>query len=462
MNSLSCFLFSVFLSVTLVVSNKVVTKQGAATVIPRGSSPTVVASPQVVSDPCVGRIAFFSSRDLNGNGEIYIMNSDGTGQTRLTNHSAIDSRPSWSPDGARIAFQSDRDNLANGRTDIYTMKADGTDIVRLTTNPSFDDSPVWSPDGTKIAFLSARDDPNNNIRQLYLMNADGSGQIAITVGSSVQNASWSPDSNTIAFSAYPGDQPSLDIFTVKLNPREFHRLTSDLDDDSDPAWSPDGQQIAYTHVHPVAGQRPDIFVMNTDATNKKNLTNSSDRTDTNAAWSPDGSAIAFSSAIGFESQEVFLMYPDGSGPTNLTNNPSSDIGPAWQPMPSAAPCLLTEPGTDHAVAFDSVNLTRDPFTVNTTYNFSQDHFRRVGVFAKNIKLLPGEGAPAFTARVEDGQHRIVPLTVEFAGQSSAFPWLTQINLKLTDEVRNAGDLRVSITYHSQDSNKPFFSMASEP
>jgi Tol biopolymer transport system component len=85
------------------------------------------------------RIAFFSDRDENG--EIYVMNADGSNQQCLTNHPAGDSIPSWSPDGSRIAFFSWRD----GNSEIYVMDADGSNQQRLTSNTARDGEPSWSP-----------------------------------------------------------------------------------------------------------------------------------------------------------------------------------------------------------------------------------------------------------------------------------------------------------------------------
>jgi hypothetical protein len=96
------------------------------------------------------KIVFTSNRD--GNEEIYSMNADGTGQTRLTNDPANDYGPYWSPDGSKIVFQSERD----GNSEIYVMNADGTGQTRLTNNPAVDSSPAWSPDGSQIAFHSDR------------------------------------------------------------------------------------------------------------------------------------------------------------------------------------------------------------------------------------------------------------------------------------------------------------------
>ena len=85
------------------------------------------------------KIAFKSDRD--GNEEIYVMNADGTEQTRITDNQADDTDPTWSPDGRRIAFLSDRD----GNREIYVMNADGNEQTRLTMNLGFYEEPEWSP-----------------------------------------------------------------------------------------------------------------------------------------------------------------------------------------------------------------------------------------------------------------------------------------------------------------------------
>ena len=116
------------------------------------------------------QIAFVSSRD--GNREIYVKNSRGSGIVRLTNNNYIDSVPDWSPDGDKIAFASNRD----GDYEIYIMKADGSGIVRLTNDDCSDLNPAWSPDGERIAFYSDRD----RNRELYVMNADSSNVTRLT------------------------------------------------------------------------------------------------------------------------------------------------------------------------------------------------------------------------------------------------------------------------------------------
>jgi len=120
-------------------------------------------------------------------GEIYVMNADGTGETRLTNNAYLDNFPVWSPDGTKIAFISDRLDNPSQEIDIYIMNAvDGSDQTRLTfTNK--DNQPAWSPDGKKIVFTSARD----GIGNIYVMNADGSEQTRLTTNGAA-SPSWCP------------------------------------------------------------------------------------------------------------------------------------------------------------------------------------------------------------------------------------------------------------------------------
>ena len=141
------------------------------------ATPTSVPTPMPRGDstlprwsPDGQRIAFVSNRD--GNVEIYLMNADGTGVTRLTNHGSEDSRPSWSPNGQQIAFDSNRD----GNVEIYLMNADGSGLARLTDHPARDGHSVWSPDGRHIAFFSERDGD----LQIYVMRHDGTGVTKLT------------------------------------------------------------------------------------------------------------------------------------------------------------------------------------------------------------------------------------------------------------------------------------------
>src|SRR2546423_8170263 len=82
--------------------------------------------------------------------EIYVINSDGTGLTRLTNDGFDDYAPHWSPDGTKIVFNKHLTGPSNN--EIFVMNADGTNPVDLTNNPGQDARPSWSPDGKRIVF----------------------------------------------------------------------------------------------------------------------------------------------------------------------------------------------------------------------------------------------------------------------------------------------------------------------
>ena len=119
------------------------------------------------------RIAFESDRD--GDTEIFVMNADGTGVRQLTHNDAQDWAPLWSPDGTRIAFDSDLygadhgDGSAYGAADVLIMNADGSGVRRLTNHDAYDSGGFWSPDGTQIVFSSDR----YGDMEIFVIDVDG-------------------------------------------------------------------------------------------------------------------------------------------------------------------------------------------------------------------------------------------------------------------------------------------------
>jgi len=126
-----------------------------------------------------------------------------------------------------------------------------------------------------------------------------------------------------------------------------------------------------------------------------------------------------------------------------------------------SPRLFTQEGTDIAIALDSVTMAPDPFPLVNPFNFSSDHRTRIMLFAANLQLNPGETSAAVTAQAEDSLHRVYPLTVEFLGTVPEFDWLTQINVRLADELANIDQVWVSITYRGATSNKAVIKLGSE-
>ncbi|MGC8718102.1 MAG: carboxypeptidase regulatory-like domain-containing protein [bacterium] len=123
--------------------------------------------------PDGSKILFGSYRDSNNNYEIYIMDIDGSNQTRLTDsHSAPDQCPRFSPNGSKIVFHSARGGYYN----IWIMDSDGSNLTKLTDTSVYDGYPCFSYEGGKIAFESG----NTGSREIYIMNVDGTNPINIT------------------------------------------------------------------------------------------------------------------------------------------------------------------------------------------------------------------------------------------------------------------------------------------
>lgn len=266
-----------------------------------------------------GKIAFAS--DLDGDYEIYVMNPDGGGQTRLTDNSGEDIDPSWSPDGTRLAFVSARD----GNTEIYVMNADGSNQTRLTTDPADDLAPVWSPDGVRIAFASGR----NGNDEIYVMNADGSGQTNLSNDPADDTApTWSPDNARLAFaSARDGN---FEIYVMNADGGNQTRLTNNPADDLNPAWSP--MKITFQSNR---DGNDELYVINPDGSSQERLTNDP-ALDIDPARSSDGARVVFASTRD-GNLEIYALDSSGSLLTKLTSNEASDFQPAVQPLDANQP-----------------------------------------------------------------------------------------------------------------------------
>ena len=228
--------------------------------------------------------------DRDGNGEVYLMNADGSNPVNLTNFGANDSFPSWSSDETKIVFQSDRD----GNSEIYSMSADGTDLVRLTDHPANESQPRWSPDGSKILFQTDRDGNS----EIYVMNADGSDPTNLTNHPAVEiEASWSPDGSKIVFDS-TRDGGNLQLYVMNTDGSNQFRLVSHSEYHGFPHWSPDGRKIAFTSTR--EANNSELYVMDADGTNIVRMTHNP-IWDGFPRWGPDMRKIAF------------LSYRDGNG-----------------------------------------------------------------------------------------------------------------------------------------------------
>jgi uncharacterized repeat protein (TIGR01451 family) len=332
---------------TYALTAKATDNNGASTI---SNSVSITVTPSSVA---IGKIAFASNRD--GWDQIYLMNTDGTSQTCLSNGAYNDESPKWSPDNSHIAFQSDRDFQNDGDSpiygmDIYIMNWDGSGVSRLTSSTYDDINPVWSPDGTKIAFQSFRNGLNY---QIYVMNADGSGQVNISNNNANETQpSWSPDGTKIAFASDRDQAGFSSIYVMSANGSNQTRVTLSGTGllDEQPAWSPDGMKLAFITTRDstvvtwdewLQGQlvvktklliNKEVYVMNADGSSQIRLTNIMGNDDS-PVWSPDGTRIAFRSDRDRNccdpSEQIWMMNGDGSNQVNLSNNQFGDHCPSW-------------------------------------------------------------------------------------------------------------------------------------
>jgi Tol biopolymer transport system component len=307
----------------------------------------VRSTPSTAAD---GLIAFVSDRD--GNSEIYIMNADGSHQTRLTKtlERVNDDFPAWSPDGRKIAFVSDRD----GNAEIYVMDVDGSHLTRLTDNQAGDFYPEWSPDGQKIAFLS-------NIEGEYkicIIKVDGSDRTCLenvplgkifpdltSVGPDMtrlataeMGLSWSPDGRMFAFSTDRDINSRIAVMNIDGGAQTTY--TENVGDFS-PDWSPDGKKIVFASTRAGYG---DIYVIDAGGGDQIQLTNENYGTGSRSpSWSADGRRIAFHTNRD-GNYEIYVMSADGGQQTRLTDNQTQDWNPDWAHV--ALPTVAATPSED--------------------------------------------------------------------------------------------------------------------
>ena len=254
--------------------------------------------------------------------DLYRMNADGSGQTRLTTNEGDVRSPSFSPDGARIVFGSADDAQAT-HEQLYMVDAAGSHLRQLTFADGGASLPNWSPDGAHIAYTDGASG------QIAIMDSDGANARLLTRDAGQQCCpTWSPDGAQIAYIGADGQVYDIDAGgdstgAIGTIPR---RLTRDAAQHWTPRWSPDGASIAYSSNQ---SGNDAIYVMRVDGSGVRRLT-TSDADSWGPAWSPDGSHIAFVTNRDGHA-EVYVMRADGGDQVNLTRNPGADNDglPAW-------------------------------------------------------------------------------------------------------------------------------------
>jgi len=268
---------------------------------------TVPPPPPPPSAAGLSQIAYFA-----GPGGIQVMPADGSTGWPLTS-ARNDFNPAWSPDGTRLAFQSDR--AEQGNWDIWVISWDRSGLTRLTGSPETDQDPAWSPDGTRLAFLR-----NGSI---HVMNADGSNVTRVSNAGYDSHPSWAPDGARIVFASTRSGAHAIHV--MNADGSGVVQLTSDSASDYSPTWSPDGTRIAFARQTQQANEGG--YVINADGSGLRRLTLGING---HASWSPDGTRLVY------ELFGINVISVDGMGMTRI----GSGFNPVWSPVGAMPPAPM--------------------------------------------------------------------------------------------------------------------------
>ena len=278
---------------------------------PDGTETVQVFGTNAAWSPDGSQVAFITSA-YDGNPELYVVNADGSGfPRRLTNHTAAESEPCWSPDSTKIIFASAR----TGGGDIYVVTVVGTSGVptatRLTTAVDKEYQPTWSPNGLKITY--SRDTTTSGGPEIYMMDANGANVTRLTTRNGYDiSPYWSPDGSKIAIRGNISGRDQ--IWVITLSPRSVTQLTASAGGNYFQSWSPNGSKILFLSTRD--GQA-EVYTMNSDGTAQTNLSNTASTVESYAVWSADARQIAY-----IREGDVWMMNADGSNPHGLIVTPN--------------------------------------------------------------------------------------------------------------------------------------------
>ncbi|NND45423.1 MAG: polysaccharide deacetylase family protein [Xanthomonadales bacterium] len=273
------------------------------------------------------------SSNHEGNSEIYLRPAGGEA-VNLSAHPASDNYPAWSPDGLRIAFQSDR----NGKLDIYLVNADGSGLRRLTEHPAHDYLPSWTPDGQQITFVSWRSEEGDTAESnhVYTMDADGSGQRRLVAESYGTSASvqWSPVADGTSVRTLKTSADGADLFLADAAGEVIRRLTDDGRFNGSPGFSPDGRRLAF---YSQQGENAQIVVVDTEGGSRQVVV--SRGLNWYPHYSPDGCWLVYTAQVRADDPhdlDIRAIRADGSGDWRvLVGGPGRQAEASWRPLESA-------------------------------------------------------------------------------------------------------------------------------
>lgn len=358
-----------------------------------------------------GKIVFWSDRSA-GPG-LYTIIPGGTA-TKIPGTSGGDNAAAWSPDGSQIAFQSTDATSATNK-EISVMNADGSGRRQLTATPVAEQEPTWSPDGSRIAFAAGTSgtDATTDL-EIWVMNADGSGLMQLTnTADGVRDTqpAWSPLGDQIAFvsEGRTGDTNS-NIYVMDTDPATDDAINLTPNDttinpvyqwnDEDPSWSPDGTQITYSTVQ-------DVWTMNADGTGKTNLTLGNGG-GAQPAWSPDGGSIVYQRSDGTD-RNIYVMDNNGDNKTPIDTTLRKDEKPDWQ-QDSIPPQTAITSGPSGATNSTSASFSFVSSETGSTFRCSLDG-----------AAFTACSSPKSYSGLTDGSHTLSVRATDVAGNVDSTP-----------------------------------------
>jgi Tol biopolymer transport system component len=286
--------------------------------------------------------------------DIFSANPDGTDEINLTQtERGREMDPTWSPDGTRIAFSSNRD----GNFEIYTMAADGSDVQQVTFVPAGEPweyvqsfEPTWSPDGTRIAYTGYRS--TESWPDIYIAAVgqaeDSFAEQPVTDTTDFLSAAqpdWSPDGTSILYTGY-FDQWTTDVWRVDADGTGAVNLTDPEGSfdgtDLDPAWSADGTRVTWASENDHGEPGVDVYVMQAEGSGEVRAT--ADAIEKyEPEFSPDGTRILYQ--VNYYNPEIWVVDappPPGkrAGESSGAHRVAFGGSPSWQPA-SAPACTIT-------------------------------------------------------------------------------------------------------------------------
>jgi Tol biopolymer transport system component/DNA-binding winged helix-turn-helix (wHTH) protein len=247
----------------------------------------------------------------------------------LTTYPGRESQPAFSPDGNQIAFV--WSGAKDDNTDVYVRLVDGGNWVRLTDDPGDDVNPVWSPDGRTIAFYRSSPDGDG----IFLVPALGGAERKLTgvwanrfgFGSHTW-IHWSPDGKWLVVSDKTSAEEPFSLFLLSPETGEKRRVTSppaSVVGDCSPAFSPDGQRVAFVRV--ISALVGEIYLVSVNGGEPKRLTFDGAGV-SNLAWTPNGREIVFASRLGGKNR-LYRIPVEGGGAEWLAATGSEAQYPAF-------------------------------------------------------------------------------------------------------------------------------------